>query len=129
MGNFRYKLAQFMIGRNGFDTFCHGLLKLALFLIIADIIVPGRILQKIGFLAILYSYFRAFSRNVIRRRAENYWYVETIDMPIRAYRGRDHKNYVYFKCPTCKQTLRAPKGRGKIRVTCSRCNSKFEKKV
>ena len=41
MGNFRYKLAQFMIGRNGFDTFCHALLKLALFLIIADIIVPG----------------------------------------------------------------------------------------
>ena len=60
MGNFRYKLAQFMIGRNGFDTFCHSLLKLSLFLIIADIIVPGRILQKIGLLTIFYSYFRAF---------------------------------------------------------------------
>ena len=30
MGNFRYKMAQFMIGRNGFDNFCQGLSKLAL---------------------------------------------------------------------------------------------------
>ena len=129
MGSFRYKLAQFMLGRNGFDMFCRGLLLLSLGLIIVDIIVPGKLLSNLATFVIIYAYFRAFSKNLIRRRAENDWYVNEVELPIRAYLKRDRKNYVYFKCPTCKQLLRAPKGRGKIRVTCSRCTSKFEKKV
>ncbi len=129
MGNFRYKIAQFMIGRNGFDMFCRGLLMFSVGLIIADIIVPGKLLGKVATFVIIYAYYRAFSRNLVRRRAENDWYVNEVAMPLRSYLSRDRKNFVYFKCPTCKQLLRAPKGRGKIRVTCSRCTSKFEKKV
>lgn len=37
--------------------------------------------------------------------------------------------YKYFKCPACGQELRAPKGRGRIRVTCSKCGNQFEKQV
>jgi len=129
MGNFRYKIAQFMIGRNGFDAFCRGLLMLALGLIIADIIIPGNWPNTVAMLAIIYAYFRALSKNLVRRHAENNWYVNEVATPIRAYLNRDRKHYAYFKCPTCRQLLRAPKGRGKIRVTCSRCASKFEKKV
>lgn len=129
MGNFRYKMAQFMIGRNGFDAFCRGLLVIAMVLIFADIIIPGRILRSIGMILILYAYFRAFSRNIDRRHAENAWYVSCIETPFRSYMSRDHKHYRYFKCPSCGQVLRAPKGRGRIRVTCSRCHSVFEKKV
>ncbi len=129
MGNFRYKIAQFMIGRNGFDSFCNGLLGFYCITIFADIIVPGRWLSRVGLIAILYGFYRAFSKNIVRRQAENRWYVETIGLPLRSYINRDRKNYSYFKCPTCKQVLRAPKGRGKIRVTCSRCGNKFERKV
>ena len=129
MGNFRYKIAQFMIGRNGFDAFCRGLFMLAVGLIVADLIIPGKIASDIAFIVMLYGYFRALSKNLVRRHAENNWYVNEVALPIRAYMGRDRKNYSYFKCPTCNQLLRAPKGRGKIRVTCSRCTSKFEKKV
>ena len=53
MGNFRYRMLQFMIGRNGFDAFCRGLLFLAMILIIADIFIPGRIVRFIG-LAIMF---------------------------------------------------------------------------
>lgn len=129
MGNFRYKLAQFMIGRNGFDNFGRGMLFLAMALIFADIIVPGRILRTVGLLAMFYSYYRAFSRNVIQRRRENEWYISCVQMPLRSHMNRDRKNYRYFKCPSCGQTLRAPKGRGRIRVTCSSCHNVFEKKV
>lgn len=129
MGNFRYKLAQFMIGRNGFDAFNIGLIKLILLLIVADLFVPGRLLGNLTLFIWIYIYYRAFSRNLDRRRAENQWYVSYIHMPLKSYLSRDRKNYCYFKCPTCKQTLRAPKGRGKIRVTCSRCHNVFEKKV
>ena len=129
MGNFRYKMAQFMLGRNGFDSFCRGLLMAAMILIFADIIVPGRVLQTVGLVLLLYAYFRAFSRNASRRYAENAWYVSSIAAPFRSYMNRDRKNYRYFKCPSCGQMLRAPKGRGHIRVTCSRCHNTFEKKV
>ena len=37
--------------------------------------------------------------------------------------------YRYFKCPECKQKMRAPKGRGKIKVTCKHCHTQFVKKV
>ena len=40
-----------------------------------------------------------------------------------------HQEYKYFKCPNCKQKLRAPRGRGKIQVTCQRCRHQFIKKV
>lgn len=129
MGNFRYKIAQFMIGRNGFDSFSQGLLITSLGLIIVDIVFPGRLLSRLATLAIVYAYFRAFSKNIARRHAENDWYVNEVYLPLNSYIKRDRKNFAYFKCPTCGQLLRAPKGRGKIRVTCSRCTSKFEKKV
>ena len=48
MGNFRYRMAQFLMGRNGFDNFCRGLLFLAMILIIADIFVPGSVLHCFG---------------------------------------------------------------------------------
>lgn len=129
MGSFRYKIAQFMIGRNGFDAFCHGLLIGALILIFADIFVPGSLLKNIALVVIIYAYYRAFSKNLTKRHSENSWYINEISIPFRSYIHRDRKHYSYFKCPTCKQLLRAPKGRGKIRVTCSRCSGKFEKKV
>lgn len=129
MGNFRYKMAQFMIGRNGFDHFSRALVFMSMALILADIIIPGRILRTIGIFLMIYSYYRAFSRNIPRRSGENQWFITCVMMPLNAYSKRDRKNYKYFKCPSCKQVLRAPKGRGKIRVTCSRCHNIFEKKV
>ncbi len=45
------------------------------------------------------------------------------------YDKEQRKHYAIFKCPTCKQKLRAPKGRGKIQVTCSSCHNQFIKKV
>ena len=43
---------------------------------------------------------------------------------------RQQKNdteHVYFHCPKCNQEMRAPKGKGKILVTCKNCGEKFEK--
>jgi len=129
MNKFLYKFAQFMMGRRGFDRFCRGLLLATAFLLLADIIVPGRFLSSIGTVLIIYSYYRALSKNIAKRQAEENWYLAKIEMPLTSYMSRDRKNYRYFKCPTCGQSLRAPKGRGRIRVTCSRCRHVFEKKV
>jgi len=129
MNKFRYKIAQFMIGRRGFDQFSRDLSTLALILIIIDLFMASDFLSTLGFLIIIYAYYRAFSKNLAKRHEENNWYVTFVGNKIRAYLKRDRKNFTYFKCPQCKQSLRAPKGRGKIRVTCSRCHNIFEKKV
>ena len=38
-------------------------------------------------------------------------------------------HYTFFACPTCHQNQRAPKGKGRIRVTCKKCGTQFETKV
>jgi uncharacterized C2H2 Zn-finger protein len=131
MNKFAYKIAQFMVGRRGFDQFSKDLSIFALVLIFLDVLLPWKadILSTLGFLIILYSYYRAFSKNLTKRHEENNWYCTFVGNKIRAWVHRDRKNFTYFKCPQCKQSLRAPKGRGKIRVTCSRCSNVFEKKV
>ena len=129
MNKFQYKIAQFMMGRRGFDRFCRGLLIATAILLLADIFVPKNVLSSIGTGLMVYSYYRAFSKNIAKRQAEENWYLAKIEMPLTSYMNRDRKNYKYFKCPTCGQSLRAPKSRGRIRVTCSRCRHVFERKV
>ena len=38
----------------------------------------------------------------------------------------ERRKYKYFICPQCAQRLRVPRGKGKLRVTCTRCANKFE---
>jgi len=72
-------MMQFMIGRNGFDNLCKGLVKLCLILIIADLFIPGRILSSIVFLLFIYVYFRAFSRLVLLVKGGVVGSVKSID--------------------------------------------------
>ena len=36
------------------------------------------------------------------------------------------KQYKYLICPQCAQKLRVPRGKGRIRVTCTNCGNVFE---
>ncbi len=38
------------------------------------------------------------------------------------------RQYKYLICPQCTQRLRVPRGKGRIRVTCTRCGNVFETK-
>ena len=39
------------------------------------------------------------------------------------------KTHKYFSCPKCKARLRAPRGKGRLRITCRTCGEVFEKKT
>ena len=38
---------------------------------------------------------------------------------------REYRTYRYLICPQCSQRLRVPRGKGKIRVTCTKCRNQF----
>ena len=41
-------------------------------------------------------------------------------------KDRQHR---YFACPKCRQTVRVPRGKGKISITCPKCREKFIRKT
>ncbi len=128
------KLAMFMSGRYGFD-------KLNFVLAIASIIISCfatlfdfEALSIISFVLTLYVIFRMFSKNIPMRQKEYYSFLKLWTpiekwFTIKKKAFDDRASYKYFKCPNCSQQLRAPKGRGKILVTCQKCRKEFSKKV
>ena len=67
---------------------------------------------------------RIFSRNIVKRRAENQRFVGFFKL--WKNRFKDRKTHVYRKCPTCKAVLRLPKAKGKHNVVCPRCKNRFQ---
>ena len=82
----------------------------------------------------IYVLFRMFSRNHAARQQEYYGFLR-FWTPIEKWftfqrtRFKERNTYKYFRCPQCKQKLRAPRGRGKIQVTCQKCHHVFQTKT
>ena len=78
----------------------------------------------------MYLLFRLLSKNQEKRQMENARFYALFRSIGRWKRGRKgiktDKVYYYFKCPTCGQSMRVPRGLGKIEVTCKACSSRFE---
>ncbi|MFI3207407.1 MAG: hypothetical protein R3Y33_09165 [Clostridia bacterium] len=128
------KLARFMAGRYGGDKLNYYLLFTGLFFSLLSSIFNFYPLVLISYAFWVYSIFRTFSRNILARQKEFYSFNKLVH-PIESWFKfkktvfTQRKTYKYFKCPKCKQKLRAPKGRGKIKVVCQKCKHEFEKKV
>ena len=67
------------------------------------------------------------------RAAENYRYFVCKNKVLGWFRRgkarwQDRKTHRYFRCPQCRATVRVPRGKGKIRITCPKCKHQFVKK-
>ncbi len=93
------------------------------------------VLLVIGLAAWGFSLFRTFSRNIAARQAENNWYCLKIASPFSKKRNelksraKGAATHRFFKCPKCHQTVRVPKGKGKIKIKCPKCGETFIKKT
>ena len=116
----------FMAGRYGTDKLGLTLLVAALVLsLIGTFMGNGLLKVIISFLyyfLMCWAIFRMFSRNTYARYEENRKFLRFFDQ----LKDRQHR---YFCCPKCRQTVRVPRGKGKIAITCPKCREKFIKKT
>lgn len=127
------KFRRFMMGRYGVDSFSKFLLVAGVVLACISSFTKLQILYFIGWAALLYSYFRVFSKNYAKRAAENQKYLQItakISSKIPGFKNRSSRNsqYTIFKCPGCKQKIRVPSGKGKIEIRCPKCGRTFIKR-
>ena len=127
------RLARFMAGRNGNDQLNNFLLVFTLVLMLAGSFaggVVGRYIMIASVLLLALCYFRMFSRNVYKRREENGKYMRlkyklSAWLRLRKERWVQRKDYKFFTCPSCRTTLRVPRGHGKIKIVCRKCGVSF----
>lgn len=124
----------FMNGRYGNDQLNLTLLILGMILTFFANIFEWHVVTMFTY-AIFFTYiYRTMSRNLLARQKENTKFLEYYN-PAKIWLKAKYnivkslRNYKYFKCPNCNQQLRAPRGRGKISVTCQKCNNKFIQKT
>ena len=140
------KLRNFLAGRYGGDPLNSVLSVFSLVALVAAVIVAsvlrntaGVIIAAVMYLvslgALVLSLFRTFSRNISARRAEYDWFRKRFVDPFkrrsaaRKARKAQKATHRFFKCPACRQTVRVPKGKGKIKITCPKCGKTFIKKT
>jgi ribosomal protein L37AE/L43A len=119
-----------MLGRYGSDALNLALILTALVLSVAARFIPVPLVGYLPYLPLFYALFRLFSRNIPRRRAENDRFLRATSGVRRRFGRtraavRDRKFYRYFSCPACKKTLRVPRGKGKLAITCPKCGERF----
>lgn len=118
----------FMLGRYGSDKLNVALLGGGVVLMLLGSVLGrkspalGTVLTLLSYGALFWCIFRMYSRNITARRRENTAFLSFFSH----LKDKEHR---YFRCPQCKQTVRVPRGRGKINIRCPRCNRQFIKKT
>lgn len=143
--NWLYRINQFMAGRRGADQLTVGLLVLYFIVVLISNLTRLPLFWFLGLAILIFAFYRMFSRNLWRRQQENDWFLKYWNRVSGWFRrssgqfknwqqhetdrSRDKQFHRYYKCPNCKNTLRVPKGRGKIKITCPVCGTEFVKKT
>ncbi|WP_271814414.1 hypothetical protein [Clostridium beijerinckii] len=129
------KLRRFMFGRYGGDELSKALLVLSFILLMVMNFVPKNLkfLVILPYIPAIICMFRIFSRNIYKRRNENYKYLKIKNRVVVWFKNnlnriKTLKNYKYYTCSNCKQKLRVPRGKGKMSITCPKCKSSFKGK-
>ncbi|MEI5989281.1 hypothetical protein [Enterococcus crotali] len=129
------KIQKLLVGRYArMDQLNTTLMRGSLILLLLNLFLPTSIAFWLGVSLLLWLNYRFFSKRLYPRSNENTRYILKVQqlkkkLDFSKNKLKERKIYTFFKCPNCKQQLRAPKGKGKIKVTCSTCKEQFNKMV
>ncbi len=120
-------LRSFMAGRYGTDRLNMVILGAGLISSLISVFCQSSAWLNMIFFVLSYglmiwAIFRCLSRNTYKRYQENRKFLQFFDR----LKDRQHR---YYTCPKCHQTVRVPRGKGKISITCPRCKEHFVKKT
>ena len=128
----RNAIQRLMYGRYGGDQLNMSMMVLYLVCYLLFMLTRWKLFYWLSLILLGYSLFRMFSRNIIKRREENYKFMHLAEPVFKWFRlqrtMRRDKEHRYFKCPNCGQYLRVPRGKGTITVTCRGCGASFKEK-
>ena len=134
-------LQRLMYGRNGSDQLGRAAIVAALVLdVVSMFVIRNRHLQLVGILLywvamalLLYAIFRAFSKNLYKRREENskflQWTWKVKNGRSAAKARHADTAHEYFTCKNCKTICRVPVGKGKVIITCPKCGAQIHGKT
>ena len=133
----REKFIRLMQGRNGVDQLSRFTMGVAFVSIILAIFAGsgsliGSLLDTLGLLAIIYTYYRILSKDLSKRYQENQKYLQMTEKLRRRFQReknmmQQRKTHHIYTCPGCGQKIRVPRGKGKIEIDCPKCHTKFVK--
>lgn len=144
MRNFFYRLRvtaqRFLYGRYGVDKLGYAILIVSMILSLASSLtaafypVASNIMYVVSYGLLIWMLFRMLSKNRTARSRENskflgIWKKIKKWFSLQQNRIRDIRTHRYFSCPSCKNNLRVPKGRGEITITCPVCKTKFDRRT
>lgn len=132
------KIMKFMYGRYGNDELNQFLVKLIFVNLILSLFVrSSRFLSDLFYylsiILLIFMYYRMFSKNYSKRYSEKIAYLEYSNK-VKVYLDKNNKDksqrkeFRFYKCPSCKQKVRVPRGKGKISIHCPKCGVDFIKK-
>ncbi len=128
------KIARFFWGRYGIDPLGYAIVIVSMVISFASSLSEIGILMIPSYALLVWALVRMLSRNIVARRRENekflsFWRPIKKWFKLQYNRLRDIRTHRYFACPSCKNNLRVPKGRGEITITCPVCKTKFDRRT
>ncbi|MCC8068005.1 MAG: hypothetical protein LIO94_13030 [Clostridiales bacterium] len=129
----RRRFEEFMSGRYGTDDLSKFMLAVCLVLLVVNLFTNQPLIYFLELVILVLIYYRKFSSNYVKRSEENEKYLDIVQ-DIRGRfqkagrRASQSKDYHIYKCPSCGQKIRIPRGKGKICITCPKCHTEFQKK-
>ena len=119
-------LRRFMEGRYGTDKLNTAILGVGVAACLLSLFIRlpllDLLLTLLSYALMIWAIFRCLSRNTYKRYQENRKYLNFLNR----CKDREHR---YFSCPRCRQSVRVPRHKGKISITCPKCKEKFIRKT
>ena len=116
-------MRRFMYGRYGSDRLNMVLVFGGLLLsIVSSFSDSLAILSVLTYVPLFWAIFRMFSKNIAARQRE----AAAFNRFTKYFTDRHNR---YFASPSCSQTVRVPRRKGRISIKCPRCGQRFEKKT
>lgn len=127
----KQKFLDFMKDRYGTDILNNIIIYFSLGFSLVNFFKKSNALTVTSLILFSIALFRMLSKNKRKRAMEQVKFfnlISPIYSKLLKFASKDRKNYIYFKCKNCKQELRIPRGKGKIKVICPHCKHEEIKK-